>query len=679
MNRGALAALVMLTSTGGATIAAGETPRPGLGLRARSDLEVATRLMRSEEPAERLRGIERASSTPSDAALALLLRAAAPIGPEGIDPRAPLDGVARADSRALLAVVRGLAGWIDRAPARAALAGIVGAPEASFVPGAGEVRARAAASGDDESGARIQLARREAAVALAGSGDATSLDALVAIGRSSGPGQAPAVDALALDPPASPEVLGGVALATPPMLELAGRIGDRRALDGMLEATTANDPALRAAAIGALGDAGDERVALAARTGLTDADARVRVAAVSALVHLGARDAAQAVEALATDPSTALDGLKLAERVQDERMVGVAAARAVASSDPALRAESVVVLGRQASRLAALTLGQLAADPALQGDAAFALARSPSPASLGVLEALGASPASRRLAARAYFVRRWTRGDRSPQLDRLLASMARSQDPGDRGVGLEALVALGEVSLATALRDPEPAVRRTAAMAVAARATDEARPASSTAELLERVRTGADDAPLDAYAIGRRARELSPFVLGELLSSRDPEVRAHAAWGLGASDADDAEGRLERAYAYEVDAQVRRAIVGALAARAPSAAAGPRDRTLRLAARLEPDAVARSTARRALDGRPAPSAPDVREVAWLLLRPAEGATVPVEVTGLLLQEGRRAVPVAFDPDGFALVPGVAPGVARLRLAPALPSYSGSIP
>jgi hypothetical protein len=32
------------------------------------------------------------------------------------------------------------------------------------------------------------------------------------------------------------------------------------------------------------------------------------------------------------------------------------------------------------------------------------------------------------------------------------------------------------------------------------------------------------------------------------------------------------------------------------------------------------------------------------------------------------------LPVVFDADGYALVPGLSPGDSRLRLAPRLPAY-----
>jgi hypothetical protein len=61
-------------------------------------------------------------------------------------------------------------------------------------------------------------------------------------------------------------------------------------------------------------------------------------------------------------------------------------------------------------------------------------------------------------------------------------------------------------------------------------------------------------------------------------------------------------------------------------------------------------------------------------VAWLRVVPAEGATLPRELTGALIDGRGAALPLVFDEDGYALVPGLLPGDTRLRLAPRLPAY-----
>ena len=669
--------------------------------RGRFGMDVAMRLLRSTDADDRLRGLERAAATRTPEALSLLERAAAS-GLQG--PQ--LDGIARSDPRALLVVVQGLASWIDREPARAALEAVLRESTQSFTPrngGAGTGKDPAADEADNLG--RVLRARQEAAMALAASGNVSSLEALLAIGRSNGPGQAAALDALAAHPPAT-ALLGGVALTTPPTIALAIEAGDLRSLGAILGAVHASDPALRAAAIAALGVAGDARVLDAAREAGKDKEPRVRVAGADALAHLGAPEAAQAVETLVGDEVTARDGLRIAQNVQAEGVVKAAAARAAASAEPGLRGLALVALGRQTSPTAVTALEALAADPRLTGDALDALARSPSAAAMAAIEAIAAAPATRRVGARAYFVRRMVRGERSPRGDALLEALAASGDGADRAVGLEALVALGERPLDRALEDRDARVRRAAAMAAGALghagkraavllahlavepdettrevmavglAAGDPDGAVPTGTLLDRAQAGGPDAPLAALALARRAdEELSPKV-DALLASHDPWMRAHVARGLGASAAPDAVGRLARAYTWEPSPEVRRTLVEALAVRGGQDAEAPvRRQALELAASLEPDAVTRQAAQWALDGARSPVPPAGHEVAWLRIVAAEGARLPRDMTGTVTGADGMARPIAFDDDGYALVPGLPPGDVQLRLTARVPEES----
>ena len=718
---GALAARAQTRLSKAPRAASGsEGPSPA-DLRARFGTDLAVRLLRSADPDERLRGLERVAASATPEALALLERASRANVPGAADGRPPLEGVARTDPRALLAAVRGLAAWVDREPARAALASIVAAPTQSFaIHGPG---ASADPSLDEAEGAaRVVLARQQAAMALAESGNALALEALVAIARSAGAGQGPALDALAIHPPATP-LLGGVVLTTPATIALAADVGDLRSLDSIEAALGASDPSLRAAALAALGVAGDARAAPAARSALLDRDARVRVAAADTLVRLGAFDSPAAVEALIADDATALDGLRLAQSVSAEGVTKAAAARAAVSAAGEIRAAAIAALGRQAGAPAIDALEALAADPALQGDAACAIARSPSSAAMAAIERIGAVAPLRRLAARAYLVRRLVRGEPSDPLDALLGSLARASDARDRAVGVQALVSLGLMAPEPPLADPDARVRRAAAMgagavraarsraALALRmaverdeatsqvlaiglvdADDAAAATVPTEELARRAREGGPDAPLAAFALASRASGEPRSRVEALLSSADPLLRAHAARGLGASGARDAAGRLARAYAYEADVQARRAIVAALGgvhARAvgaaaispapaadravPSLAAG----TLELAARLDPDRIVRWTAARALSGAPAAEPDDHAEVAWVRLSPALGATMPRDLTAALVDSRGVARPIAFDDDGYAVLAGLPSGDAQLRLAPRPPAYDAA--
>jgi HEAT repeat protein len=670
------------------------------------------RLLRSADPEERLRGLERAAATHTPEALALLQRAASAGVPGAFDPRAPIDGVARTDPRALLAVVRGLAAWAERESARSALAAVVSGPTQSFAVRVASQPTQDPVADDSDGAARILLARQEAAIALAESGGPLALEALMALARSGGPGQGAALDALALHPPVWP-VLGGITLTTPATIALASSVGDLRSLDAIEGALRASDAGLRAAALAALGAARDTRCLPTAREALRDPDPRARLAAAEALVRLGAPEAAEIVAALVGDDATVRGALRLAQEVQGDGVTRAAAARAVASADREVRAAAVTALGRQGDAGAVSALVQLAGDPLLGGDAAYALARSPSPAATAALATLATGATTRRLAARAYFVRRVARAERSALLDALLSSLAASPDARERAVGVQAGVALGEVSLESALHDVDPRVRRAAAMGVVevrgetaaallaalGRETDQttrqvlalgwidqtAAAGAPTSALVDRAEAGGADAPLAALALARRLDEFTgtrvDTMIDALLTSHDPLLRAHAAMGLGEAGAGDATGRLARAYAWEPDADVRRAIVRAIGRRDEGNAFVPsRRETLELAARLDPDRMVRRGAKQTLDGVvPRAGRARVGEVAWVRLVSAAGAAPPSGATAALVGADGRARPIAFDDDGYALVPLLSPGAARLRLAPRLPAYESAGP
>jgi hypothetical protein len=198
-----------------------------------------------------------------------------------------------------------------------------------------------------------------------------------------------------------------------------------------------------------------------------------------------------------------------------------------------------------------------------------------------------------------------------------------------------------------------------------------------TAVLVERAQAGGGDAPLAALALARRAdEELAPRV-DALLGSHDPWMRAHVARGLATSAARDVTGRLGSVFAWEPAPEVRRALVEALAARTGEDVDAPsRRQALELAASLEPDAVTRKEAQRALDGARPPARPAGHEVAWLRVVAAEGAARPKDLTGAVVGEDGVARPVVFDDDGYALVPGMPPGDAQLRLDGRTPPGDG---
>ena len=196
----------------------------------------------------------------------------------------------------------------------------------------------------------------------------------------------------------------------------------------------------------------------------------------------------------------------------------------------------------------------------------------------------------------------------------------------------------------------------------------------STLDLVDRTRGGGPDAPTAAMALARRDDEQLRPVVDALLSSRDPLLRAHAARGLAASPSPDAVGRLARAYTFEADLEVRRALILALAARTREADAPARRDALALATGLDPDRTIRAVAGRAAASLPPARPGHGREIAWLRVVPASGASLPPEMVALVVGADGLARPITFDDEGFALVPGLPPGEARLRLAPGLPAY-----
>src|SRR5207244_216617 len=112
----------------------------------------------------------------------------------------------RNDARAKIEVARGLAGHTDIPAARATLLAIVSFGGAAPSTRAGGLPFHQGGDpfGDEaEQAGHLELARRTAAIALAQSGDARLIDALVSIARGGGVGQQAAANALLAFPPAT--------------------------------------------------------------------------------------------------------------------------------------------------------------------------------------------------------------------------------------------------------------------------------------------------------------------------------------------------------------------------------------------------------------------------------------------------------------------------------------------
>ena len=198
-----------------------------------------------------------------------------------------------------------------------------------------------------------------------------------------------------------------------------------------------------------------------------------------------------------------------------------------------------------------------------------------------------------------------------------------------------------------------------------------------TLELVVRAESGEPDAPIAAEVVAARGDELLSEKVDRWLASPLPVLRAHVARGLGRSKDRRALGKLVAAYEFETDPVVRRAILEAVAERGDATAPLVRQ-TLVRAARLDPDATARGAAARALAGLPARAPTLVHEVAWLRVLAPQATAVPALSAALLRSDG-LAQPIAFDDDGFAIVPGVPPGPTHVVFAPAVPTAPRSMP
>jgi hypothetical protein len=286
--------------------------------------------------------------------------------------------------------------------------------------------------------------------------------------------------------------------------------------------------------------------------------------------------------------------------------------------------------------------------------------------------------------------------------DAAIARAASSRKVEDRALATFARVALGEASVASALEDREPSIRRAAVMgalarpsreattAMVARAVEESDPivqqvlaitlASAEAaasmpsnRLLDVAEGGGADAPLATLAFVRREGDGAAAKIGQLLAAKDPTLRAHAALGLAGSPLPDATGRLAGLYAVESDDVVRRATIAALSARTRDRDAPVRRTTLGQAARLDPDADVRRVARAALAGTATVAATPVRaEVAWLRLVRDDGSAPGTPFAAAVVRGDGIAIPIAFDEAGYAVVAGLPPGDVRLVLTPRLP-------
>jgi hypothetical protein len=647
-----------------------ETAAPARSLKARVGLDAARVLLRSDDSADRKRAFERLAELGSETALELLARS--------LD----LNGTAR-DGRERLAATRALAPHAKSQVVRTAL-----------------IRSLSAPSALERSDPKLALARETAALALARSGEPRALAALGQALRQPGRGAEAALSALRAYPAAdaSPTLTARGAV-TAIFVDYLETLNDPRA-SGLLHAIARRSaPELRARALVALARRKDPTVTeLVARSYRNEPHPGVFEASVEVLARARHPDAkvvfAKLCEAGEKDPDALDRAIEIALAAPSPRFAE-ALERAIPKASAAQQARLVAALGKASGPPSVAALGRLLNLEATSFAAAHALALDDSEAALDVLErALSGSALLRRTALRAAAVRAVALDEIPSGAATRAEELLRSRAPEDRAAAAFALSSFEPERGSTLVASSDPVVARAAARAMlasgfthqaAARLVIEADALTRSAlalaladddaalrvpsSVLEDLLEGSEAAaPLAARTLAARDSERFRSRVERLLGSADSRLRAHAASGLGLSRQPSAVGLLERVYVDEVDPVVRRAIVRALGVRSDPG----RRRVLDLAAALDPDDEARTLARRALAGDPAPAFTPGKASAWLTVESPRANEAAIVST-----PGGLALPAAIDPDGFAALSGLPAGSIELDLANAAREDQGS--
>jgi hypothetical protein len=644
----------------GAQAPSAERPRPRGSLRSRIGVEAAEPLLRSESSELRQRAFEKLGAAGTSTALELLADALEP------------GGAARTANERLTAV-RALAAHAGVERARGAL-----------------VRAMGGAQTRDEP--MELMVRQSAALALARAGDRNALFSLAQALRQPGRVSEAARVALRAHPPKAVEpLLLARGVPTPALAGLVGDLRYQRGRELLRALTQSGAPALRAEALGALAKVDRDAAVAVARSLLGNEKHRtLRVAAARVLATARDAEAPAALATLCAEPSLVGDALDIALETPSKAFSPVLAR--VTPSDPGDAERLLAALGRSGGPTALARLEAALGSVELGWAAAHALARSADTRADDVLERALARPATRCNAARAAALRAREGGSRVSGLDDALESLERSNAPNDRAalsfvratldpelgaklvgsrdgivVRAAARAALeDEVSFAAAQRlavETNAELRTALALALTRPDAADRVPTRVLVELFELHGAAAH---LAAFALAARDGDAERPRLRELLASGDPLLRAHVALGLARSRESSAIGLLDEAYRFESEPLVRRAIVRALAARTEPG----RERTLRLAADLDPDDDARALSRRALASGLRPLAPGETTSAWI--RVEGGVSGAASMAVVVVTSGGLALPLYPDPDGSATLAGLPPGPVAVTLASAAP-------
>lgn len=628
---------------------------------AKLGLATAERLLKSEQQADRLRGIERLGSLGTARALQVLVRTVE-------------RGASSASSpEERLALVRALAASAATLDGRRALVRLLTWP---------------GGRGSDASDGLDARARESAALALAASRTSEATHALAIALREEGSAAEAVRSALLAHPP--PDLLPLLEAKGTPSVTLArtlGDLGDLRAFHTLRRFVQHGSPAVRAEAALSLTRLGALETVELARHWLAEAEQpELQRAGAEILALTRASGWPEAIARLLQRRDSRTAGLRLAHDAPHPELVPALVTALEEGSDPAL---VIAALGRSASVRAARVLGRELNDARHRAAAAYALAQMEHAAATEELERALTRSGTRALAARALVVRHARLRTSLGALDAALEHLLRAPAEDDRAAGAWGLAVLDAARAQVLLRSADKIVVRAAARAAVQ--GDAARAAAtrllSERDLLTRsalavclLDPAASDlvptrtlevlfadvpaaAPLATRALASRDADDQRRRIEQLLASAEPVLRAHAALGLGASAWPSAVGLLERSYAFEASAEVRRAIVVALSRRVEST----RHRTLRLAALLDGDATVRESARLALAGQTLARSGSGGATLWLQVVTTEGAGAAGRAIEVQTASG-LVLPAVSDPSGILAFTALPEGPVALRLA-----------